>query len=57
MTFTTENTNGYNAAQLAELNTMLDSALEGVSADDQDYHESVQAASERILAAYVPPGA
>lgn len=57
MSFTTENTVGYTTEELAELNRLLEIELTNVSPDDELYHELVQAASERVLAAFVPPGA
>lgn len=55
--FDTTNTQGYTADQLDSLNRLLESEIADLDSDDELYHELLQAAQERVLAAFVPPGA
>lgn len=55
--FTTENTSGYDCAQLDELNRLLAREIEDLDPEDDLYNEMVQTASERVLASFDPPGA
>lgn len=55
--YTIENTYGYTARQIAELNRLLAIEIAELTGDEDLYYELVQAASERVLAAFDPPGA
>lgn len=55
--FTNQNTTGYTADQIAELNRLLEIEIADLDPEDDLYYERVQTANERVLAAFTPPGA
>ena len=55
--FNETNTQGYTADDLAELNRLLEAEISSLDSDDELYSELVQAAEERVLEGFVPPGA
>lgn len=55
--FSRDTISGYSDSQIAELNRRLEAATADLTGDEDMYYELIQAANERVLAAFDPPGA
>lgn len=50
--FRTDNTEGFTAAELAQMNREFDAAMAGVDRDGVNYADIIKATAERILRAH-----